>query len=388
MRLPKISTRLIAVVLVFGLLSCGIVFSSVGAGASSYQSQINELEEKQQVLKDKINALQSDIDEQEELKSALQEQIDTVQHQIDIYNAQIEETKDRIASLEEQKGKLEDELAQSKDTFLARIRAMYMSGNNSPLTVLLGADDFADYLYQNELLASVTEYDNEVMAELRKKIEKVDKLEAEVQTEQEEIRSLKAVVDEKRAKLGDNMKALNAVIGELEGQQYELQLDIDDYQSRIDELEEKIQAATRPNNSTSSSIVYDGSQFSWPTPGFYYLSSGFGPRWGRNHNGIDIAGSNIYGTPIVAAADGVVSLVDYNGGGYGYYVMVNHGNSNGNNFTTLYAHMSSQAAYVGQQVSAGDVIGYVGSTGYSTGPHCHFEIRVNGAPQDPMNYFS
>ncbi len=388
MRLPKIGTRFIAFLLTFGLLSAGIVFSSIGAGAASYQSQISELEEKQKVLNDKINALQGDIDEQEELKSALQEKIDAVQNQIDLYNGQIEEAQDRIDSLESKKAKLENELSSSKDTFLARIRAMYMSGNNSPLTVLLGADDFADYLYQNELLASVTEYDNQVMAELRKKIERVDKLEAEVAAEQQEIRDLKSVVDKKRAELGNSMKALNAVISDLEGQQYELQLDVDDYQSRIDELEEKIKAATQQQNPSQSPVVYDGSQFTWPTPGYYYLTSGFGPRWGRNHNGIDIAGSNIYGTPIVAAADGVVSLVDYNGGGYGYYVMIDHGSNNGNNFSTLYAHMSSQAAYVGQRVSAGDIIGYVGSTGYSTGPHCHFEIRINGVPQDPMNYFS
>ncbi len=319
MRLPKLSNRLVSILVVLAILCSLIVVSSMQAGASSYQSQIDELEEKQEALKSKIEALQGDIDEQQALKDALQEQIDTVQSQINLYNGQIEETKSRIKDLEKQKSKLEDELEASKDTFLARVRALYMSGDDSPLTVLLGADDFADYLYQSELLSSVTEYDNNVMAGLRKKIEKVDKLEAEVEAEQEEIRSLKASVDEKRLELGNSMKSLNSVISKLESQQNELQFDIDDYQSRIDELEEKIKAATQSsqNNSSGQNIVYDGSQFSWPSPGFYYLTSGFGPRWGRNHNGIDIAGSNIYGTPIVAAADGVVSLVDYNGGGYG-----------------------------------------------------------------------
>lgn len=390
MRLPKLPVRFLSLMLAAVLVTVATLTCSITAGASSYQSQINELEEKQQALKSKIAALQDDIDEQEALKAALQEEIDVVQQQIDVYNAQIEDLQDEIREMEAEKGQKQSELEESKQTFLARIRAMYIAGNSSVLAVLLSADDFADYLYQNELLASVTEYDNKVMDQLRDDIAEIDRLEAKVEEEQQEIRSLKSVVDQKRAELGNNMKSLNAVIDKLENQQSELEFDVAEYQEQIDALEAKIAAAAEAakQQSIQNSIKYDGSQFIWPTPGYYYITSGYGYRWGRLHKGVDIAGSNIYGTPIVAAADGVVSLVDYNDGGYGYYVMINHGNNGGNNYVTLYAHMSSQAAYVGQKVSAGDVIGYVGSTGRSTGPHCHFEIRVNGTAQNPMNFFS
>jgi murein DD-endopeptidase MepM/ murein hydrolase activator NlpD len=187
------------------------------------------------------------------------------------------------------------------------------------------------------------------------------------------------------------MRAMNSVISGLESQQSELEFDVSEYQEQIDELERKIEEAAQAaqQESVENNIQYDGSQFLWPSPGYYYISSNYGYRWGRLHKGTDIAGSNIYGTPIIAAADGVVSLVDFNDGGYGYYVMVNHGNSGGNNYTTLYAHMASWPSVSnGQSVSAGDVLGYVGSTGRSTGPHLHFEIRVNGNAQNPMNYFS
>jgi murein DD-endopeptidase MepM/ murein hydrolase activator NlpD len=255
---------------------------------------------------------------------------------------------------------------------------------------LLGADDFADYLYQSELLASVTEYDNQVMEQMRKDIEKINRLEKTVEQEQDEIRAMRSKVDAKRAELGEDMRALNSVISKLESQQSELEFNVSEYQEQIDALERKIQEAAEAakQESVQNNIQYDGSQFLWPTPGYYYITSGYGYRWGRLHKGVDLAGSNIYGTPIVAAADGVVSLVDFNDGGYGYYVMINHGSSGGNNFTTLYAHMAFwPSVSVGQSVSKGDTIGYVGSTGRSTGPHCHFEIHVNGTAQNPMNYF-
>lgn len=387
MLLPKLSKKALCLLMSAVLLLTGSLIVQIPTvGAASYESQIKELESKQAELKTKINALQDDIDDQEALKAALQEQIDTVQSQIDLYNAQIEKLQDKIDEMEATKAKKAAEIEDKKEMFLARVRAMYIAGNDSALSVLLGADDFADYLYQDELLASITEYDNRVMDQLRVDIEEINQLEEDVKAQQDEIRSIKSAVDEKRAELGNTMKSYNAVIAKLEDQQEELELDVEAYQKQIDALEAKIQAATQ--DAADDNVSYDGSQFLWPTPGYYYITSGYGYRWGRLHKGVDIAGSNIYGKPILAAADGVVSLVDYNDGGYGYYVMINHGNSGGNNYVTLYAHMSSQAAYVGQRVSKGDVIGYVGSTGRSTGPHLHFEIRVNGTAQNPMNYFS
>ncbi len=381
--------QLVCSILALVLVFTGSYISCFNATAASYESQIKDLEKKQAALKQKIDALQGDIDEQEGYKSALQDQIDVVQNQIDIYNGQMDKLQDKIDQMEADKTAKEQEIQDKKETFLARIRAMYIAGNDSMLTVLLGANDFADYLYQNELLASVTEYDNKVMDQLRDEIAEINDLEKQVEAEKAEIKKIKSTVDVKRAELGKNMKALDAVINKLENQQDQLEFDLDEYQKEIERLEAKIEAAAQAakDQANQGSIKYDGSQFLWPTPGYYYISSNYGYRWGRLHKGVDIAGSNIYGKPIVAAADGVVTLVDYNAGGYGYYVMVNHGNSGGNNYVTLYAHMSSQAAYVGKKVSKGDVIGYVGSTGRSTGPHLHFEIRVNGTAQNPLNFF-
>ena len=122
--------------------------------------------------------------------------------------------------------------------------------------------------------------------------------------------------------------------------------------------------------------------FIWPLYHTHTVSSYFEWRWGRMHQGIDIAGGGDYGQPIIAADGGVVTFAGDDGGGYGYYVMIDHGNG----YVTLYGHASSLAVSTGEYVSQGQTIAYVGSTGNSTGPHLHFEIRENGVQLDPLGF--
>ena len=148
------------------------------------------------------------------------------------------------------------------------------------------------------------------------------------------------------------------------------------------EIEKALQEIT-------GSVVGTG-RFTWPVPGYYKLSSKYGYRWHpvtgtwKLHTGIDISSSGIYGARIVAADDGTVSLSGWNGG-YGWCVVINHGNG----YSTLYAHMKAASSLKkGQAVTKGSTVGYVGSTGTSTGPHLHFEIRQNGSPKDPLKWFN
>ena len=137
------------------------------------------------------------------------------------------------------------------------------------------------------------------------------------------------------------------------------------------------------------------SRFTWPVPGYYHISYGVGPRWGSVHQGIDIWSEGIRGHNIIAADSGTVILVsntcphDYGkngscgcGGGYGNYCIIDHGDG----WWTLYGHSEGITVTEGQWVNKGDVLGTVGSTGYSTGPHLHFEVRINNVPQDPEDY--
>ena len=376
------------------VLSC---FSAnlLSAGAASYREKINELESKQAKVKEQISSLKSDISDQEKLKDARQDEIDTVQAQIDVYNGQLTEVENRLSEIEAQKEQKQNDLENTKQTFMTRLRAMYVSGDNSMLNVLLSANDFGDFLYRDQLLSSVTDHDNAIMDQLKADIKAVEELETQANEEKQEIQSIKSEVDAKRAELGDRMKEMNAVISELEGQKSGLEDQLDEYAAAIDEFEAKIQAeaaaaAKKNSSSASQSPSYSGGAkpnaggWVWPCPGFYYISSYVGPRWGRTHNGLDIAGGSIYGKPIVAARAGTVIDAGWNSGGYGNYVMINHGDG----FITIYGHMSSVAASNGQSVSAGQVIGYVGNSGRSTGPHLHFEVRLNGSVEDPLDYVS
>lgn len=124
--------------------------------------------------------------------------------------------------------------------------------------------------------------------------------------------------------------------------------------------------------------------FIWPLPHTHTISSPYEWRWGRMHNGIDIAGGGDYGMPIIASDGGTVVWSGDDGGGYGYYVMIDHGNG----YTTVYGHASELACSIGDYVSQGQTIAYVGSTGNSTGPHLHFEIRYNGSYLDPLGFVS
>ena len=138
------------------------------------------------------------------------------------------------------------------------------------------------------------------------------------------------------------------------------------------------------NKSTSSSSGSASGSFMWPVPYTHSISSYYEWRWGRMHWGIDIADSGIYGQDIVASDGGTVTFAGYDDSGYGYYVIVDHGNG----YSTCYAHCSSLAVSAGQTVSKGQTVGYVGSTGYSTGPHLHFEVRYGSDKLDPLNFVS
>ncbi len=136
------------------------------------------------------------------------------------------------------------------------------------------------------------------------------------------------------------------------------------------------------DHSSSDSGSYYGSGFIWPLPHTHNITSYMGERWGRMHCGIDIAGGDDYGQPIIAADSGTVIWSGNDGGGYGNYVMIDHGNG----YVTVYGHASELACSTGDYVSQGDVIAYVGSTGNSTGPHLHFEIRYDGEYLNPLDF--
>lgn len=395
-------SRIISVVLCIALLSSVFTVNYISAAtASELQNSINELEAQSKKLEGEIKSLQGKINEQQKLKNAIEGKIAVVQKQINLCNSEISKINSKIAANKAEMNKVNEEIEADKLSFKKRLRAIYMSNTGSDVQVLLGADDFSDFLQLSQLTSSVAARDKlliEKLVEAMKKLEEKQKENDRLLSEQVEI---KKIVTAKQQELQSENNAIQSVINEIDADQSKLEStnaniekQIKDYQKTLDSM-----AST-----AGTSFVYDGGDFLWPVPGYYGISAGFqsndAVHRGR-HNGIDIAGGGIAGKPIIAISDGVVTKSNNScshnykksgscgcGGGYGNYVTINHGTKDGNTYVVTYGHMSSTAVGAGATVKKGQTIGYVGTTGWSTGYHLHFGIAVNGVWKNPMNYYT
>lgn len=372
------------------ILTAAIVITSVCvmpglfAGAESNIEKRNDYREKASALQKEIDALEAEQAENEKIRAKVEEQVENTEQQIMAVSEKLDAINSELAVVEAELDAKNADLENNKVLFKQRLRAMYMTGGGSgELQVLLSADDVADYLSMTELSKSVSRHDETLIKDIVVAVESIQEDYDTIDAKRAEQDAVKQELAATQSELNAQVAKLGELIAESEAKIEDAQSSLDEYNKAIDELNAQIAAATKEGN---VNITYGG-QFTWPCPGYYYISSAFQWRWGRMHNGVDIAGGGIMGKPIVAAADGIVSVATYNSGGYGNYVMLNHGSDGGNSYVTVYGHMTRYIVSVGQYVSKGETIGYVGSTGRSTGPHLHFEIRVNGSPQNPMNYF-
>lgn len=354
---------------------------------SQMRNEINNYEAKSKKLEKEIADLKKNKAEKQQIKEKLQQQVNNTQAEIAACVQAISKYKAEIASYEAEISKKQEEIKNTKFLYKKRMRSIYMSGStNNDLLVLLDSEDFADYLSLSKVSRDISAHDKKIVNELTSAISVINNAKSAIDKRLSEQNSIKATLASKQAKLKSQTSEINGVISSINSDQKALEKENKAYEAAINSLEKQIQAAIR--TSPGQNAVFVSGKFIWPVPGYYMISSNYGQRWGRLHGGIDIAGSGISGKPIVAAADGVVAIASYNAGGYGNWVMINHGKYSGKSFATVYGHMTRYCVSAGQSVKKGQTIGYVGSTGRSTGPHCHFEIRVNGSRVNPLGYFS
>lgn len=364
------------------------------ASTSEMKSEIEELEEKSKKLEAEISSLKKDKAEQQAIANKLDEQISNTQAKIAACTRLISNYKSEIKALETEIENKQSEIEETKFLYKQRMRSIYMSGStNNDLLILLDADSFADYLALSEVSKTVSAHDKKLVNEITDAIASIKESQKLINEKMEAQNSVKSTLASEQAKLKSQQSEVNGVISSINSDQKALEKENAAYHAAINQLEKEIQAAlssaTSGGTATATNPVFTSTKFLWPVPGYYNITSYYGQRWGRLHGGIDIASAGIEGKPIVASADGVVIAAGYNTGGYGNWVMINHGTNDGKQYATVYAHMKySPSVSNGQSVKAGQVIGYVGTTGRSTGNHCHFEIRVNGSRVNPMSYFS
>lgn len=383
------------------------------------QSEIDALKEERDKIAQQKAAQQAIVDDLEaqhasvlERKLAMDErnaytleQMELNKQEIALYDQMIEEKAQEVVEAK----RLEDE---QLERYRTRVRSMEENGNYGFLALILKATDLGEFLTAIDDIGEIMESDRQLEDEYiaaREHTEQVkadyEAYKAELEAKQETLRAeqieLQKQIDEATeliAQLMEDIEGNSEELAKLQEAQDATQKEIDEMVAELErqrrEEEERRRQEEAANNPGGSGGGGGGGtatgtgSFGWPVPSCTYITSKFGPRYHpvtgayqSTHTGLDIGAS--HGATIVASDGGTVTTAGVKGG-YGNCVMIDHGNG----YYTLYGHMSSIAVSVGQSVSKGDTVGYVGSTGVSTGPHCHFEIRVNGVCTDPAPWFS
>lgn len=421
--------KLTAIIICAVLCLQAVTYSAVDV--SEANNQKSQLEKENKRLQSEIDKNNSNINTKETKQNELLTELEEINNNITTNQQQLLDLEKSIKEATGEIDTLNKNIHKNAESLRQRLRAIYMAGGATNLEIVLGAKDFSDFLDKLELVKNISRHDNELIHNVQTQLSNLEKEKKQLENDLKEQEKQKKELDSNQKKyetlIEKNSTELNALYGKnqvasdaLEENNNKIAYLDSEVQKYYDKLNEQNNANSDNSNNTSNgnstapapsdpddnlapggsgtSVSGGGSHgYVWPTPGFYYLTSLWNEdRNTYNHGAIDIANSGINGAPVVAASDGVVAIGNnycpHNwgkeescgcGGGYGKYIMIDHGNG----YSTLYAHMSSLAVSIGQTVSKGDIIGYVGSTGHSTGAHLHFETRYNGEKYNPMNEY-
>ena len=358
------------------------------AGAATLQQQLEANLKEQTKIKNEISKLKKDKKDAEAVANKYKKQVSNVQSRINICNKLINQYNSEMNKLETEIEEKNKEISKTKEAFKKRLRAIQMSGDTATITLLLGADNLGDFLSKAQLAKNVSNYDQKVINELVQAIKKIEADQKEIEAKQAEQKDISAQLasaqKEYTSLLNDAKSDVNTVNKDISKQQALLK----EYEKAEADLEDSLREAA---GFDTGNLVMTSINFTWPVPGHSRISSPYGYRihpvygYRKLHKGIDIPAPA--GKPIVASAAGVVSAVKSTSSGYGNHVIINHGKAtNGNSYQTLYAHMTRYIVKKGQSVKKGQVIGYVGSTGTSTGNHLHFEVRIQTNSKGNYNH--
>lgn len=429
--------RILCTFLSICLVSMPVTLSVTTTGAEdihSLEQQLQEYEKKSAEYQAILDKTKADIEEKEAYSKALVSKIEVLDDKMIITRETILDLSNDIKSKSAEIDKANQSIDKQVDALCSRLRTIYMAGSASDLEIILGAKDFSDLIDKMSLVKILSNYDKELINDINKQLEEItaqkkvleedkselEKRQAELEKDQKELNKLLEENDEILRNLyaasDETEDALHhAQLGGLElenqiAEYYRKQQEIikQQQQQQQQQQEQENQNQNQDNNNDDNGGSSSGggsyipdppspSGFVWPVPGFYNLTSTFyEDRGGYGHGAIDIASYGIMGATVVASASGTV-ISSYNGcphnwgksgscgcgGGYGNYLMIDHGNGK----MTTYAHCTNITVRTGQYVSQGQVVGYVGSTGWSTGAHLHYETRFNGVKYDPMSEF-
>ena len=401
-RQNKILSKILIFFIIITILFFQIPFFAIASDEESSEESVTEetAEEEaseEEVLQSQKDALEEAVSESEAQIGVVEEQLSETLTEVETLSIKIAEKQEEIDNLEAEETALisyieeaeadlieyTEQYETAKDLLEARLVAMYEMGDIKYLDVLFNSENLSDFLSRYYLISEIAESDYEIVATYEDSKSKMESITASLKEKKEELEQDK--VDKEKYQISlSNMEILrNNKIASLNEEELAIYEQIEEYMNEISSIETEIKALALQNIGET----YIGGTMIWPTPGYTTITSYFGMRTHpitgiyKLHTGVDIGAP--YGASFVASNDGVVIKAEYNTA-YGNMVMIDHGGG----VITLYAHGSEILVSVGDTVTQGTEVLKVGSTGYSTGAHAHFEIRIDGEYVDPLDYVS
>ena len=388
-----------------GTLLATIILASTNISLAVTQSDINKQQQEQKLNNNKINEKQAQIDQVEEIKDATQKEVEELnskiteyQGQISNLDSQISETNEKIKNEEKELQKAENDYKEKEELIKERMVAIYTSGDTSYLDVLLSSKSLTDFISSYYLVSEVTNMDAELLDKIQKQKEEIESSKKDLEESKNSLTTAKMEKENVNNQLKSAKTEKNAKVSQLSEQEQQLQSQIEELQKdnvaidkTIQSMKAQIEAArkaaeeakknqnnnssSKNNNGNSSSSTSGTSSAGFIRPVNSYITTGMYYSSGSYHGAVDFGASGVNGMPVYAVADGIVVTTQALTTSYGNYIILYHPSSN---LYTLYAHgqAGSISVSIGQTVKQGQQIMRVGSTGNSTGPHLHFEVRT------------
>lgn len=373
--------KILCIVLALGI--CAFSWFTYAEDNSDLQMQQQELQGQIQNANDELENVQNDLSENLQQVQKLDEKITNSQSELNELNKKIDKLTIAINTVESELKLIQEKYEKQKNILENRLIAMYEAGDTEYLDVILSSKNISDFLSNYFLITEIATYDTELLDDMKEKKDDIDLKKEKLEKNRKELSTIKQT-QMKTSIILQNTKTLREnYISKLSDQEKDLQQKIEEYTARYAEINAQILQLAMEGIDTQ----YIGGELAWPVPGYTKITSKYGMRYhpilhiNKLHTGVDISAP--MGANFIAANDGIVTKAGLNTA-YGNMVIIDHGGG----ISTLYAHGSEILVQVGQTVKRGEPVLKVGSTGYSTGAHAHFEVRLNGVVTDPMPYIT
>lgn len=392
--------KLISIILILILITLPIV--TFAATSSELNNQKSEIEQNKKDAEGKIDQIEGQVEQTKTELEQINEEIAKKEYEVEQITEEVNKLNSEVKELTRKLEEAQKDYDKQYDILCERIVAQYKRGSVSYLDVLLNSSSLSDFISNYYILEKIAEYDTKLLEDIEEQKQIIETSKVQVEKKQAEAKDKQAQLKLEEISLSNKRSNKNKYISQLSAEEQALQKEIDAYNEQLKKIDNELKEIARQAAASANGHVYSGGPLEWPVPASYRISSYFGYRGSAatggvgtaNHNGYDIAAPHY--SDIIAAEDGVVIKVItgcthdypktyktrcYCGGGYGNYLMINHGG-----LITLYGHMANISVSNGQTVTRGQKIGEVGSCGWSTGYHLHFSVLQGSTYVNPGNY--